>query len=199
MGQSRRPDPRVGWLCHLAPRAGTSAVVRDGRVQVFRSTERVLRWMAARSTQRARHRVSRNSGSAHCCRPSGCATTLYIVPLVAGHLVVAAIYRLVWISTASRTVASGIALVSAAMGAGVGTLTWAGQFQFVGSVANGSALRRPFSWPLARGGRRGRHAGRAAPGRGSSRCQTMRRHSPPGRSTASESRERRPHSSSPGL
>ncbi|HJX52018.1 MAG TPA: hypothetical protein VJ801_04565 [Polyangia bacterium] len=63
---------------------------------------------------------------------------LYMIPLVASHLVVvAAIYRLTWISTSSRVVASGTALVSLTMGAAVGTLTWAGQFQYVGSVAAG--------------------------------------------------------------
>lgn len=63
---------------------------------------------------------------------------LYAIPLVAAHLVVVAvIYRLTWISTDSRIVATGTALVSLAMGAAAGTLTWAGQFQYVGSVAAG--------------------------------------------------------------
>jgi len=63
---------------------------------------------------------------------------LYLVPLVLAHLVVvAAIYRLTWISTASQVVAAGTALIAAVMGAGAGTLTWAGQFQYVGSVAAG--------------------------------------------------------------
>jgi len=62
----------------------------------------------------------------------------YILPSVLAHLVVvAAIYRLTWISTASRVMATGTALVALAMGAGVGTLTYAGQFQYVGSVAVG--------------------------------------------------------------
>jgi hypothetical protein len=63
---------------------------------------------------------------------------LYMIPLVTAHLVVvAAIYRLTWISTGSRVIATGTALVSLAMGAAAGTLTWAGQFQYVGSVAAG--------------------------------------------------------------
>ena len=62
----------------------------------------------------------------------------YLLPSVLAHLVVvAAIYRLTWIATASRVLATGTALVSLAMGAGVGTLTYAGQFQYVGSVAAG--------------------------------------------------------------
>lgn len=63
---------------------------------------------------------------------------LYMVPLVAAHLVVvASIYRLTWLASASRVVAVGVALSALAMGAGVGTITWAGQFQYVGSVAAG--------------------------------------------------------------
>ena len=63
---------------------------------------------------------------------------LYMIPIVASHLVVvAAIYRLTWISTNSRVIASGVALVSLAMGAAISTLTWAGQLQYVGSVAAG--------------------------------------------------------------
>jgi hypothetical protein len=66
---------------------------------------------------------------------------IYMVPLVLGHVVcVAAIYRLTWIATASRTVATGIALITLAMGAAAGTLTWAGQFQYVGSVAAGMVV-----------------------------------------------------------
>jgi hypothetical protein len=63
---------------------------------------------------------------------------LYMIPIVACHLVVvAAIYRLTWRSTRSRVITTGVALVSLAMGAAVGTLTWAGQLQYVGSVAAG--------------------------------------------------------------
>lgn len=63
---------------------------------------------------------------------------LYMVPLVAAHLVVvAAIYWLTWKATHSRVVTTGVALVALVMGAGVGTLTWAGQLQYVGSVAAG--------------------------------------------------------------
>ena len=63
---------------------------------------------------------------------------LYMIPIVACHLVVVAtIYRLTWKSTSSRVITSGVALVSLAMGAAVGTLTWAGQLQYVGSVAAG--------------------------------------------------------------
>ena len=63
---------------------------------------------------------------------------LYMIPIVACHLVVVAtIYRLTWRSTNSRVIATGVALVSLAMGAAVGTLTWAGQLQYVGSVAAG--------------------------------------------------------------
>lgn len=61
-----------------------------------------------------------------------------MIPIVACHLVVVAtIYRLTWKSTSSRVITSGVALVSLAMGAAVGTLTWAGQLQYVGSVAAG--------------------------------------------------------------
>jgi hypothetical protein len=63
---------------------------------------------------------------------------LYMIPIVACHLVVVAtIYRLTWRSTNSRVITSGVALASLAMGGAVGTLTWAGQFQYVGSVAAG--------------------------------------------------------------
>jgi hypothetical protein len=63
---------------------------------------------------------------------------LYIGPLIVSHLVaVWLIYRLTWISTASRILASGIALVALTMGAAAGTLTWAGQLQYTGSVAAG--------------------------------------------------------------
>lgn len=63
---------------------------------------------------------------------------LYALPLVATHfLVVAAIYRLAWSSTGSRTLATATAFASLAMGAGWGTLTWAGQFQVTGAVAAG--------------------------------------------------------------
>ena len=63
---------------------------------------------------------------------------LFMIPLVGSHLVVvAAIYRLTWISTASRVMATGTALVSLAMGAASGTLTFAIQFSYVGSVAAG--------------------------------------------------------------
>ena len=66
---------------------------------------------------------------------------LYMIPLVAAHLVVvAAIYRLTWISTTSRVLASGTALASLLMGAAFSTLTWAGQFQYVGSVAAGMVV-----------------------------------------------------------
>lgn len=62
----------------------------------------------------------------------------YMIPLVACHIVVVgAIYRLAWISTCSRVIATGVALMSLTMGAAVGTLTWAGQFQYVGSIAAG--------------------------------------------------------------
>jgi hypothetical protein len=79
---------------------------------------------------------------------------IYIVPLVVAHLVcVAAIYRLTWIATASRTVATGIALMALAMGAAAGTLTWAGQFQYIGSVAAGMlvlllAVESPRRWSV---------------------------------------------------
>jgi hypothetical protein len=63
---------------------------------------------------------------------------LYILPLVVAHLVVvASIYRLTWRATSSRVIATGTGLVSLAMGAAAGTLTWAGQLQYVGSVAAG--------------------------------------------------------------
>jgi hypothetical protein len=66
---------------------------------------------------------------------------LYMIPLVAAHLVVvAAIYRLTWISTTSRVLASGTALASLLMGAAISTLTWAGQLQYVGSVAAGMVV-----------------------------------------------------------
>jgi hypothetical protein len=63
---------------------------------------------------------------------------LYIGPLIVSHLVaVWLIYRLTWISTTSRILANGIALVALTMGAAAGTLTWAGQLQYTGSVAAG--------------------------------------------------------------
>jgi hypothetical protein len=63
---------------------------------------------------------------------------VYLIPLVAAHLVVVgASYRLTWLATTSRIVATGVALPVLAMGAAAGTLTWAGQFQYVGSVAAG--------------------------------------------------------------
>lgn len=63
---------------------------------------------------------------------------LYMIPIVACHLVVVAtIYRLTWRATSSRVVTTGVALVALAMGAAIGTLTWAGQLQYVGSVAAG--------------------------------------------------------------
>lgn len=63
---------------------------------------------------------------------------LYLVPLVVAHVVaIALIYRLTWITTASRVLAAGTALMAAMMGAGAGTLTWAGQLQVVGSLAAG--------------------------------------------------------------
>jgi hypothetical protein len=66
------------------------------------------------------------------------AYVLYAVPLVVSHLiVVAAIYRLTWISTTSRLIAGGTALLSLTMGGSAGTLTWAGQLQYTGSVAAG--------------------------------------------------------------
>jgi hypothetical protein len=63
---------------------------------------------------------------------------LYALPLVLAHLVVVGVvYRLTWLSTGYRTVAAAAALMTAAMGAALGTLTWAGQFQYVGAVAPG--------------------------------------------------------------
>ncbi len=59
---------------------------------------------------------------------------------MAAHVVVVAlIYRLTWLASRSRLIATGTALVGLAMGAGWGTLTWAGQLQIVGSVAAGLA------------------------------------------------------------
>jgi hypothetical protein len=63
---------------------------------------------------------------------------IFMIPVVLGHLVVvAAIYRLTWIASASRVIATGTALVSLAMGGGVGTLTLAGQMVFTASIAAG--------------------------------------------------------------
>lgn len=66
---------------------------------------------------------------------------LYMVPMVAAHLVViAATYALSWKATHSRVAATGVALIVLTMGAGVGTLTWGGQLQYVGSIAAGLVL-----------------------------------------------------------
>jgi len=63
---------------------------------------------------------------------------IFMIPVVLGHLVVvAAIYHLTWIASSSRVIATGTALVSLAMGGGVGTLTLAGQLVFTLSVAAG--------------------------------------------------------------
>jgi hypothetical protein len=77
---------------------------------------------------------------------------LYMIPIVACHLVVVAtIYRLTWRATNSRVVTTGVALVALAMGAAIGTLTWAGQLQYVGSVAAGLIV---LSLALENSGRR---------------------------------------------
>jgi hypothetical protein len=63
---------------------------------------------------------------------------IFMIPVMVGHLlIVAAIYRLTWIASASRVIATGTALVSLTMGGGVGTLTLAGQLVYTCSVAAG--------------------------------------------------------------
>jgi hypothetical protein len=63
---------------------------------------------------------------------------LYLAPLVVAHIIViGAIHRLVWHASASQVYAVGSAVMAAAMGAAAGTLTWAGQLQYVGAAAAG--------------------------------------------------------------
>ncbi len=63
---------------------------------------------------------------------------IFMIPVMVGHVVVvAAIYRLTWIASASRVIATGTALAALVMGGGVGTLTLAGQMIFTCSVAAG--------------------------------------------------------------
>jgi len=63
---------------------------------------------------------------------------VFMVPVVLGHLVVvAAIYRLTRLASASRVIATSAALVTLVMGGGVGTLTLAGQLIYTLSIAAG--------------------------------------------------------------
>ena len=78
----------------------------------------------------------------------------YAAPMILAHCMVGiAAYRLVWVATASRLLASTGAAMVFAMGAAAGTLTWAGQFQYVGCVAAGLvlinvAVSRVSNWSL---------------------------------------------------
>lgn len=77
---------------------------------------------------------------------------IFMIPVVLGHLVVvAAIYRLTRLASASRVIATGAALITLVMGGGVGTITLAGQLIYTLSIAAGLIV---ILFAIERSGRR---------------------------------------------